>query len=147
MRWITKKENLLPLWKLFYGFLLLCFQLGVATIWGRALCFETKINAILLQTLVFNIAEKKNQDRNSLSISELLVSCANNNSSWISVKLLFNCPQLSAQWLFQHLNFNHHLIFQNLSQPLHSTKINQVFSKTLHHLVYRELSKPRVFLF
>ena len=78
--------------------------------------------------------------------SELLISWANINSSWISIAILFNCPQLVSQWLFQHVSISNHLTFQSLNQQPHSTKINEVLSKTLYHLVYRKLNKTRVFL-
>lgn len=126
-----------------------CFYLQVAIIWGKSYLFWDKNQCYHIVNIYFQYGwgKKSGQKWFVIFISELLISCTTINSSWISLKILFSCLQLSSQWLFQHLNFNNNLIFQSLNKQPHSTKINEVLSKTLYHLVYRELDKPIVFLF
>ena len=117
-------------------------------LWFGEELFGDKNQCLLITNACFQYDWRKKSGYKCFAtfVSEILISCANINSSWISIAILFNCPQLASQWLFQHVNISNHLTFQSLNQQPHSTKINEVLSKTLYHLVYRKLNKTRVFL-
>ena len=127
-------------------FFFFLFYLAVAMIWGRALWGQKSMPSYC--KCLFSIWLKKKIRIQMfcyifLWITDILCKY---QFILISIAILFNCPQLVSQWLFQHVSISNHLTFQSLNQQPHSTKINEVLSKTLYHLVYRKLNKTRVFL-